>query len=124
MKWLKQYWVPVLVVLLVILADALYPQSHVAFPLALVMWCEFALVSFICFAGLYSCTLTGSDRQQVRHFLAWLLALRDKVPLAWYHRLAITLLMAMAGWGLTAVVYAFSFGSALIIQDEIKAARE
>ncbi|AXB18842.1 hypothetical protein DPF89_01183 [Salmonella enterica subsp. enterica serovar Napoli] len=124
MKWLKQYWVPVLVFLLLILTDALYPQSHAAFPVALAMWCEFAFISFICFAGLYSCTLTGGDRQRVRHFLVWLLALRDKVPLAWYHRLAIALLMAMAGWGLTAVVYACSFSSALIIKDEIKATRE
>lgn len=124
MKWLKQYRVPVLVFLLALLTDALYPHSHAAFPVALVMWCEFVLISFICFAGLYSCTLTGSDRLQVRKFLAWLLAQRDRLSLAWYHRLAITLLMAMTGWGLTAVVYAFSFSSALIIKDEIKAAGE
>lgn len=62
MKWLKSYWLPLSVLALLVMVDVNFPASHALFPLALVMWFEYAAFSLVCFAGLYSCTLTGSDR--------------------------------------------------------------
>ncbi|CAD5310047.1 DNZ54_00345 family protein [Salmonella enterica] len=59
MKWLKSYWLPFSVLALLVMVDVNFPASHALFPLALVMWFEYAAFSLVCCAGLYSCTLTG-----------------------------------------------------------------
>lgn len=79
MKWLKSYWLPLSVLALLVMVDVNFPASHALFPLALVMWFEYAAFSLVCFAGLYSCTLTGSDRLRVRQLLSRVLGLMDKL---------------------------------------------
>ncbi|WP_411027773.1 DNZ54_00345 family protein, partial [Salmonella sp. s55431] len=54
MKWLKSYWLPLSVLALLVMVDVNFPASHALFPLALVMWFEYAAFSLVCFAGLYS----------------------------------------------------------------------
>ncbi|EPW4676227.1 DNZ54_00345 family protein, partial [Salmonella enterica subsp. enterica serovar Muenster] len=108
MKWLKSYWLPLSVLALLVMVDVNFPASHALFPLALVMWFEYAAFSLVCFAGLYSCTLTGSDRLRVRQLLSRVLGLMDKVPLTWYQRLALAFVMLLAGWKLTGMVCVFT----------------
>ncbi|EJX6306005.1 hypothetical protein OED63_003520, partial [Salmonella enterica] len=54
MKWLKSYWLPFSVLALLVMVDVNFPASHALFPLALVMWFEYAAFSLVCCAGLYS----------------------------------------------------------------------
>lgn len=76
MKWLKSYWLPLSVLALLVMVDVNFPTSHALFPLALIMWFEYAAFSLVCFAGLYSCTLTGSE---VRYAERRLLGVNDEV---------------------------------------------
>ncbi|NIB50681.1 DNZ54_00345 family protein [Enterobacter sp. 725m/11] len=123
MKWLKSYWLPVSILALLVMVDVIFPASYAAFPLALIIWFEYAAFSLVCFVGLYSCTLTGSDRLQVRHLLGRVLALLDRIPLTWYQRLVIAFVMLLAGWKLTGMFYVFTVCLILIIKDELKALR-
>lgn len=124
MKWLKIYWLPLSILALLVLVDVIFPASHALFPLALIIWFEYAAFSLVCFAGLYSCTLTGSDRLRVRHLMCRVLGLMDKIPLAWYQRLVIAFVMLLAGWKLTGLVFVFTVAVSLVIQDELKVLRE
>lgn len=49
MKWLKSYWLPLSVLALLVMVDVTFPASHALFPLALIMWFEFASFSLVCF---------------------------------------------------------------------------
>ncbi|CAO95624.1 DNZ54_00345 family protein [Erwinia tasmaniensis] len=120
----KSYWLPVSVLVLLVMVDVIFPASYAAFPLALIIWFEYAAFSLVCFVGLYSCTLTGSDRLQVRHLLGRVLELLGRIPLTWYQRLVIAFVMSLAGWKLTGMVFVFTVAMSLVIQDELKAMRE
>lgn len=124
MKWLKSYWPLLSVLALLVMVDVNFPASHALFPLALIMWFEYAAFSLVCFAGLYSCTLTGSDRLRVRRLLGRTWGLMDKAPLTWYQRLVIAFVMLFAGWKLTGLVYVSTVAIGLAIKDELKALRE
>ncbi|MBF1995796.1 hypothetical protein HW114_10005 [Serratia symbiotica] len=124
MKWLKSYWLPLSVLAFLVMVDVNFPASHALFPLALIMWFEYAAFSLVCFAGLYSCTLTGSDRLRVRRLLGRAWGLMDKAPLTWYQRLVIAFVMLFTGWKLTGLVYVSTVAIGLAIKDELKALRE
>ncbi|EBP1709573.1 hypothetical protein XF56_002242 [Salmonella enterica subsp. enterica serovar Java] len=124
MKWLKSYWLPLSVLVLLVMVDVIFPASHALFPLALIMWFEFAAFSLVCFTGLYSCTLTGNDRLKVRFLLGRVLRVMDAITLTWYLRLAVAFVMLLAGWKLTGLVYVSTVAIGLAIKDELKALRE
>ncbi|MGI3448376.1 DNZ54_00345 family protein [Citrobacter arsenatis] len=124
MKWLKSYWLPLSVLALLVMVDMTFPASHALFPLALIMWFEFASFSLVCFTGLYSCTLTGNDRLKVRFLLGRVLRVMDAITLTWYLRLAVAFVMLLAGWKLTGLVYVSTVAIGLAIKDELKALRE
>lgn len=124
MKWLKSYWLPLSVLVLLVMVDVIFPASHALFPLALIMWFEFAAFSLVCFTGLYSCTLTGNDRLKVRFLLGRVLRVMDAITLTWYLRLAVAFVMLLAGWKLTGLVYVSTVAIGLEIKDELKALRE
>lgn len=124
MKWLKSYWLPLSVLALLVMVDVNFPASHALFPLAMIMWFEYVVFSLFCFAGLYSCTLTGSDRLRVRQLLSRVLELMEKVPLAWYQRLVLAFVMLLTGWKLTGMICVFTVAMSLVIKDELKALRE
>jgi len=48
----------------------------------------------------------------------------DNVPLAWYQRLVIALVMLFAGWKLTGMICVFTVAIRLVIKDELKVLRE
>ena len=124
MKWLKSYWLPLSVLVLLVMVDVIFPASHALFPLALIMWFEFAAFSLVCFTGFYSCTLTGNDRLKVRFLLGRVLRVMDAITLTWYLRLAVAFVMLLAGWKLTGLVYVSTVAIGLAIKDELKALRE
>lgn len=124
MKWLKSYWLPLSVLVLLVMVDVIFPASHALFPLALIMWFEFAAFSLVCFTGLYSCTLTGNDRLKVRFLLGRVLRVMDAITLTWYLRLAVAFVMLLAGWKLTGLVYVSTVAIGLAIKDDLKALRE
>ncbi|GAS70498.1 hypothetical protein NGUA41_03143 [Salmonella enterica] len=124
MKWLKSYWLPLSVLALFVMVDVIFPASHALFPLALIMWFEFAAFSLVCFTGLYSCTLTGNDRLKVRFLLGRVLRVMDAISLSWYLRLAAAFVVLLAGWKLTGLVYVSTVAIGLAIKDELKALRE
>ncbi|EAN2327459.1 DNZ54_00345 family protein [Salmonella enterica] len=124
MKWLKSYWLPLSVLVLLVMVDVIFPASHALFPLALIMWFEFAAFSLVCFTGLYSCTLTGNDRLKVRFLLGRVLRVMDAITLTWYLHLAVAFVMLLAGWKLTGLVYVSTVAIGLAIKDELKALRE
>ncbi|MDJ8572686.1 DNZ54_00345 family protein [Salmonella enterica] len=124
MKWLKSYWLPLSVLVLLVMVDVIFPASHALFPLALIMWFEFAAFFLVCFTGLYSCTLTGNDRLKVRFLLGRVLRVMDAITLTWYLRLAVAFVMLLAGWKLTGLVYVSTVAIGLAIKDELKALRE
>lgn len=101
MQMVKTWWFTALLTVLLTLVSISH-GSFAGYPLAVLLWADFFAWAVIGFSGLYGCTLTGSDRKQV---FAWLLRfaqLADRVPLRWYHRVFIAVVMWVAGWKLAA----------------------
>ncbi|MFK3934794.1 DNZ54_00345 family protein [Pantoea agglomerans] len=101
MQLFKKWWFTALLTVLLTLVSISH-GSFAGYPLAALLWADFIAWAVIGFSGLYACALTGSDRKQV---FAWLLRfaqLADRVPLRWYHRVFIAVVMWDTGWKLAA----------------------
>lgn len=101
MQMVKKWWFTALLTVLLTLVSISH-GSFAGYPLAALLWADFFAWAVIGFSGLYTCTLTSSERKQV---FAWLLRfaqLADRVPLRWYHRVFIAVVMWDAGWKLAA----------------------
>jgi hypothetical protein len=119
MKLFKQWWlVAVLSVLLTVVS--IHSGSFAGYPLAALMWAEFFAWALISFAGLYACTLTGTDRQRVFSWARRLAGFAGSARLKWYHRLLIVTVMCAAGWKLTAAVYIAAMGIRLVLGPELR----
>lgn len=102
MQMVKTWWFTALLTVLLTLVS-ISSGSFAGYPLAAMLWAEFIAWAFIGFSGLFcAATLTGRERRQT---FAWLLRfaqLADRVPLRWYHRVFIAVVMWDTGWKLAA----------------------
>lgn len=104
MQMVKKWWFTALLTVLLTLVSISH-GSFAGYPLAALLWAEFIAWAFIVFSGLYcSVMLTSGERKRA---FAWLLRfaqLTDRVPLRWYHRVIIAVVMWAAGWHLVVLM--------------------
>jgi hypothetical protein len=122
MQMIKKWWFTALLTVLLTLVSISH-GSFAGYPLAALLWAEFIAWAFIVFSGLYcSVTLTGGERKRA---FAWLLRfaqLADRVPLRWYHRVVIAVVMWTAGWQLTVLMSLNALFYRWMIRPELKRA--
>lgn len=120
MQMVKKWWFTALLTALLTLVSISH-GSFAGYPLAALLWAEFIAWAFIGFSGLCcAATLTGGERKQT---FAWLLRfaqLADRVPLRWYHRLIVALVMWTAGWQLTVLMSLNALFYNWMIRPELK----
>lgn len=97
MQMIKKWWFTTSLTVLLTLVSISH-GSFAGYPLAALLWAEFIAWAFIGFSGLCcAAAFTGGERKRV---FAWLLRfaqLADRVPLRWYHRVVIAVVMWTAG---------------------------
>lgn len=122
MQMVKKWWFTALLTVLLTLVSISH-GSFAGYPLAAMLWAEFIAWAFIGFSGLCcAATLTGGERRQT---FAWLLRfaqLADRVPLRWYHRVVIAVVMWTAGWKLTVLMSLNALFYRWMIRPELKQA--
>jgi len=120
MQLIKTWWFTALLIVLLTLVSISH-GSFAGYPLAALLWAEFFAWAFIVFSGLY-CAVTLTDGERKRAF-AWLLRfaqLADRVPLRWYHRVIVALVMWTAGWQLAVLMSLNALFYRWMIRPELK----
>lgn len=122
MQMVKTWWFTASLTVLLTLVSISH-GSFAGYPLAALLWAEFIAWAFIGFSGLCcAAAFTGGERKRV---FAWLLRfaqLADRVPLRWYHRVVITVVMWTAGWRLTVLMSLNALFYRWMIRPELKQA--
>ncbi|MDE8557308.1 DNZ54_00345 family protein [Pantoea vagans] len=121
MQMIKKWWFTALLTVLLTLVSISH-GSFAGYPLAALLWADFFAWAVIGFSGLYACTLTGSVRKQVFAGLLRFAQLADRVPLRWYHRVVIAVVMWTAGWQLTLLMNLNALFYRWMIRPELKQA--
>lgn len=120
MQMVKKCWFTALLTVLLTLVSISH-GSFAGYPLAALLWAEFIAWAFIGFSGLCcAATLTGGERKRT---FAWLLRfaqLADRVPLRWYHRVIVALVMWTAGGQLAVLMSLNALFYRWMIRPELK----
>ena len=122
MQMVKKWWFTASLTVLLTLISISH-GSFAGYPLAALLWAEFIAWAFIVFSGLYcSVTLTGGERKRAFVWLLRFAQLADRVPLRWYHRVVIAVVMWTAGWQLTVLMSLNALFYRWMIRPELKRA--
>lgn len=122
MQMVKKWWFTALLTVLLTLVS-ISNGSFAGYPLAALLWAEFIAWAFIVFSGLYcAVTLTGGERKRAFARLLRFAQLAERVPLRWYHRVIVALVMWTAGWQLAVLMGLNALFYRWMIRPEMKRA--
>jgi len=121
MQLFKKWCFQAVAMVLLTLASV-YGGSFTGYPLAAVLWADFAAWTLINLGGVYALTRSGGNHREAFSWLMGVARLTDGIPLRWYHRVFIAVLMWSAGWHLSALAGLTAVFQRLMLAPELERA--